>query len=883
MRKLILILLAGSGVCLSFSLARAAADAADAQATNEQADAETSTNMPPELLKALLPTPQPSAPAEQTPPAQPNVEQAAQPSPPKPALTRQPTALRPGSIAAATVTQAPPPAAQAAAPGPAAAPSTATAAPAATPATPAPSPTPAAPVKETIGTIDFQGTPVQAVLEYYSHLTKRSIISAPNLAGVIYFRSQTDLTRDEAIQALDTVLALNGIAAVPLGEKFLKVVQIATAKQEGVNVEPELRALPPADTLVTQIIGLKFAEVNDVVGAVQPYMHAYGQLIPLQKSNALLITDTGANINQMLEILKYIDQPSALRMQTKVYILQHAKASDVLQRLQSIITETQQLGARAGAPQPPQPARVPPRPGQPAAAGGGGGAGGVGEESVIEGKVIMTADERTNKLFILSRPSNFDFFDRLIGELDAKVDPDVTIRVFNLDYAPAEDVASLINALVTGGTLAVTRRPSTTGQGGRTGVSTPPPAPTPVAIGGGGAGANAGGGFLQFAEGVRILPDPRTNSMLVMATKEDMARIAELIKSVDTPVAQVLIEVVIAEVNLDNFLDVEVSAFKRPFEAGQVKQAGGYINKTPTPMQVISSVLGSNTIQAATLPAGGAAWFLSFQNWKLDAVIQAMSTSSKFKVLSTPIIQTMHNQEASIIVVESRPVPVSTVSSVVGSTGTLATGQLNSNIEYKDIAIELKVTPRINPGGYVTMEIEQKVNDVGGNVSFNGTDVPIITKREAKSMVIVRDQGTIVLGGLIKESKTITESKVPFLGDIPFFGTAFKGKSTTKSRNELILFIRPSVMRNQAAAVAEALHRTNMLKAGKELNLNEQFLSGPATDAAPPPPASGVPPSTTGPLPGDQSSNSTGPTGGEADRYTAKIKALQEQMQPPAQ
>jgi general secretion pathway protein D len=863
MRKLILIALVGSGVCLSFCLSRAQTDPADAQVTNEEADAETSTNVPPELLKAL-PTPEASAPTGETEPGQPRVEQPVEPRPPTTDSSGQPLVLTPGSTSTPSVVQTPPPAA----PEPAAAPATPKAAPAAAQAAPAP----AAPVKETIGTIDFQGTPVQAVLEYYSHLTKRSIISAPNLAGTIYFRSQTDLTRDEAIQALDTVLALNGIAAVPLGEKFLKVVQIATAKQEGVSVEPELRQLPPADTLVTQIIGLKFAEVTDVVGAVQPYMHAYGQLIPLPKSNALLITDTGANINQMLEILKYVDQPSALRMQTKIYVLQHAKAADVLQRLQSIITETQQLGARAAAPQQPV-RRVPPRPGQPTPATGDG------EESVVEGKVILTADERTNKLFILSRPSNFDFFDEIIAELDAKVEPDVVIKVFNLDYAPAEDVASLINALVTGGTLSVTRRAST---GGRTSVSTPPPAPTPVALGGGG-GANAAGGFLQFAEGVRILPDPRTNSMLVMATKEDMARIEELIKSVDTPVAQVLIEVVIAEVNLDSFLDVEVSAFKRPFEAGQVKQAGGYINKTPTPQQIITSVLGSNTIQAASLATGGTAWFLSFQNWKLDAVIQAMSTSSKFKVLSTPIIQTMHNQEADIVVGESRPVPVSQVSSVVGSTGTFATGQLNSNIEYKDIAIELKVTPRVNPGGYVTMDIEQKVNDVGGNVSFNGTDVPIITKREAKSSVIVKDQGTIVLGGLIKENKTITESKVPFLGDIPFFGAAFKGKSTIKTRNELIMFIRPTVMRNQAEAVAEAIHRTSMLKAGRELNLNEQFLSGPATDAATHAPANDAPPSTTESISGDQSSNSTSPTSDETGRYTAKIKALQEQMQPSAQ
>jgi general secretion pathway protein D len=743
---------------------------------------------------------------------------------------------------------------------------------------------PPAPVKQpTVGVIDFQGTPVQAVLEYYAqNLAHRSLISAPQLAGVIWFRSQTDLTVDEAKRALDTVLAMNGIAVIPFGDKFLKVVQIATAKQEALPFIGEGHEQPASDALMTQVIPIKYAEPQEVVGALQPFLHAYGQIIPFPKSSCILIAETAANVNQMLEIVKVIDVPSALRMETRVIVLKHAKAAEVVQRLQAIIQETQQAGGRpsAGAPaaQTPPGVRMPARPGVQAASAGTS----PGEESVVEGKVVLTSDERTNKIFILSRPSNFKFFEDIIAELDAKVEPDVVIRVFNLDYAPAEDVASLINSLISGGTPTLTsRRSSTSGTGTRTGAVPPPPIAQAVAAASG-AGAGEAGGFLQFAQGVRILPDPRTNSMLVMATKEDMDRIDALIKSIDTPVAQVLIEVVIAEVNLDNFLDVEVSAFKRQFEAGQVRQAGGYINKTPTPQQIISSVLGSNTIQAAALPAGGATWFLSFQNWRLDAVVQAMSSSSRFKVLSTPIIQTMHNQEADIIVGESRPVPVSTVSSVVGSTGTLATGQLNSNIEYKDIAIELKVTPRVNPGGYVTMDIEQKVNDVGGQVSFNGTDIPIITKREAKSSIIVKDQGTVVLGGLIKENKTITESKVPFLGDIPFFGAAFKGKSTTKTRNELILFIRPSVLRNQAAAVAEAVKRANMLRAGKELNLNEQFLAGSkaAVDASPD--TNAVPSAVVEPpaVPPAEQSNAA-PSGEEA-RYTAKVKALQEQLQPAA-
>jgi general secretion pathway protein D len=744
----------------------------------------------------------------------------------------------------------------------------------ATPTTPPPvaPPVPAAP--RTVGVIDFQGTPVQAVLDYYSReLAKRSIISAPNLAGTIWFRSQTDLTIDEAKQALDTVLAMNGIAIIPMGEKFMKVVQIATAKQEGLPFAGEGKSQPAADTLMTQVIPLKYAEPPDVVAALQPFLHAYGQLIPFPKSGCILICETAANVNQMLEIIKVVDVPSALRMETIVIVVEHAKASEVVTRLQAIIQETQQAGGRPSAAATPTPTPAPVQPGGlrlPVARAAGAATtsgGGAAEDSVVEGKVVLTADERTNKIFILSRPSNFPFFEKIIAELDAKVEPDVIMKVISLQYATAEDAASEVNALISGGSPTFTSRrstSSTSSSGARTTTAAPPP-PVAASVGGGANAADTG--FLQFAQGVRILPDPRTNSLLVMATKEDMLRIEELIRNVDTAVSQVQIEVIIAEVTLNNELDVGVNIFKRLFDEGQVSQTGGSGTGPTPPLQLpkasdLSSELISNLPAAAAFAgSGGLTYFATFQNLKLDAVIHALATTAKGKVLSTPVIQTMDNQEANILVGESVPVPVSTVSSVVGNTGTLATGQLNSNIEYKDAAIELTVTPRINPNGYVRMDIQQKVNDFGASVQVNGTSIPTITKREAKSSVAVQDGSTIVLGGLIKENKTVSETKVPFLGDIPFFGQVFKSKTSNKIRNELIIFIRPTVMRNDAEAVAAARRRSRLLKAGEELELEKRFASPEA---------------------GAQSSALTNkPPVAVGDRQAAKEKALEEQVGEP--
>ena len=712
------------------------------------------------------------------------------------------------------------------------------------PAAPVPAPArpaPAAKGTATVDTIDFNNAPVPAVLEYYSRLTGRSIIAAPNLPGVITFRSQSRLTLDEALQALDSVLAINNIGVIPMGEKFLKVVPIQSAKQEGLPFgHGSDRELPPGDTVITHVVMLKYADAAEVVAALQPYIHPYGQLLPLAKSNSILITDTGANISQITEIVKFIDQPSALRMETKVYELKHAKAAEVVQRLQSIVQETQQLGARATAPTSvpaPQPTPAVPTPAVRPVPGRTATVGTVGEESVVEGKVIITPDERTNKIFLLSRTSNFAFFDRLIAELDAKVEPDVVMKVIELKYANAEDASSLLNALITGSGLVTTRRSGTTGTGTTGTRSTTPTLSTTPATGGTGAAGQAGG-FLQYAEGVRVLPDSRTNSLLIMATKEDMERIEGLVRDIDTAVAQVLVEVVIGEVKLDGRLEFGVNLLQRLFQGGELKSIVGTAVSTDSSGNPAPGVQNLAALAAGSgLPSGAAissalTYFGTFTKLNLDVAVKALASTSKFKVLSTPIIQTLHNQEGSIVVGESRPVVTSTISSITGtSTSTnTSSGSLQASVDYKDIAIELKVTPRINPDGYVTMDIDQKINDVAGNVIAGGSEVPIITKREAKSSVTVKNQSTIVLGGLIRENNTVTESKVPFLGDIPFLGHVFKNKSTEKAQTELIVFIRPTVLRSATEAVSEARRRSELMKGGEELGLEKHFSS--ADDAA---------------------------------------------------
>jgi len=253
-------------------------------------------------------------------------------------------------------------------------------------------------------------------------------------------------------------------------------------------------------------------------------------------------------------------------------------------------------------------------------------------------------------------------------------------------------------------------------------------------------------------------------------------------------------------------------------------------------------------------------------------------------------------------------VPTSQTSSLISGIGTLATAGVTSSIQYEDVAIELTVTPRINPDGYVRMDIQQKVNDLGANVNIGGTVVPTINKREAKSSLAVEDRSTIVLGGMIQQTKTVATTKTPFLGDIPFFGQLFKSQTNNRQRTELIIFIRPTVMRTDLKAVAEAKRRLRMLGVSEELEETyfpkgssgtnnaalppKDFIGSmspaqpnqaesPRNDSigsmapnqpnqAPPPPRS----DSNGSTAPAQSSEAQPTTDYSSDRQTAKVKAL---------
>jgi general secretion pathway protein D len=693
--------------------------------------------------------------------------------------------------------------------------------------------------------LNFRDSPLDQVLEFVADLMGRTMIKSPGINATITLKSQTRLTVPEALQAIEAVLAMNNVTLVPMGEKFLKVVQTGQARMEGMpfSLQPP-EGLNEEDKLISQVITLKYMEIAEVQPIIQSLIHGYGKIQPLERTNSMLITDTASNLKRILEILEYIDQPTESKIETRIYEIHYAEASQVASKLNELIADSQakedkprveqQPAAvqQPAIPTPPGVIRARP-PGMISAADAGSSsevetALQLAERGVIRGKVKIIADDRTNILFVLSRVENFAFFDKIVAVLDRPVEPEITVRVVALEYAKAEEIAGILNEFIGAATADQTKTPAGA-------------APADGAGGGDQAAADAarsqsirdfiqqraqrpsgeqgedaeGGGLGRLSSNTKILADKRSNSLLLMGKMSDLDALEEVINSLDTMLAQVLIETVIIEVNLGKNIQYGVDWLQRSVIAydEQVKGPGqGMTVRDPLYAFAGGSSQGGDPdrFQDASqitdrdnlpLSAGALTYYLTFFDLNLDAVLNLAANSRDARILSTPVILTTDNTEAKINVGEQRP--------IVTSTSTTDTGTQTQNFEYKNIGIQLTVTPRINPQRFVVLEIAQQADNVNGFETINGNRVPIITKREMQAQIAVRSRSSIALGGLVLTNKEKTRAKVPFLGDLPLLGMFFRSDAQGEARTELLVVITPYVLTTPEEARAETMRLHN--------------------------------------------------------------------------
>ena len=727
---------------------------------------------------------------------------------------------------------------------------------------------PAAAGQDTLLALNFKEAPLDQLLSLYGELTGKTIIKAPAVTAVISLRSQNKLTKAEALQAMDTVLAMNNISMVPMGEKFLKLVQANVGRLEGMpltRVMPD-KALPETDQLVSHIVQLKYMEVSEAQAVIQGVLHGFGKVQPIERTRSLLVTDTSANLQRIMEILEFADQQFEGRVETKIYEMKHGEAAAIAGKLNELIADAQakEDKARAAAPAPtPVMPTVPmgviraPRPTTLDTAT-------LGERELVQGRVKILADERTNIILLISRPVNFPLFDRIIEVLDRQVDPEVIARVQPLRWADVGETAALLNALIGGnysggmgttGTRAVgaggTTTRTTTGTGTGTGIGTGTTTGRSTTtsgsgttagtssrygsrstassrLGGGGGGALPSGympgaasteqlGLGQISPYTRVLPDLRTNSLLLMGTKQDLLMLQQVIDQLDVMLAQVLIEAVILEVELSKETSMGINWLQRSmmvYNKSNAGPGGGLVTR-----QAVGSFGGGWSAGGGSLPDSaainkgfalpqGLTYYSTITGLNIDAVLKMLATSSDARILSTPVIMATDNTQAEIKNTEQRPVVTTTSTYAINNGGVL------SSYEYRDIGIDLIVTPHINPNRMVIMDISQTADSLGGEVTINNNQVPIINKREIKGSITVENRSTIVLGGLVKTDDSKSRTKVPFLGDIPFLGALFRTDDNKSGRTELLVLITPYVLQTPEEARAETarLHRESTMQ-----------------------------------------------------------------------
>lgn len=600
-----------------------------------------------------------------------------------------------------------------------------------------------------IGPVKLRNESLDQVLDLLERWTGKTLLRPPALPGGSYTLTlDRAVSREEAIQALETLLNLNGIAVSPMGPRFLKVTALNLARAESpLFIEGPVKDLPPSGQIASKLFTPEFLRVSEFLPQITALLNPGVGAAPVlfEKSNSALVTDSISNLQRIETLLEKLDRPFLEHNTTKFYPLKSAKASDLVNQLRSLLNGPlqMQLGATTS----------------------------------------FQADDRTNQVILISDQRQQAFFDDLIKKLDVEADPNTRNEVMFLKNADAEEVANLFSKLISGRNQAAEAAGTKASPTAPAPANGAPPAPTPQPASIGGVAVDASQDFSAL---LTILADKRSNALIVSGTSDDIRLIRSLVEKIDVLLAQVRIEVVIAEVTLGNEATSGIS------ELG---------------LRIVGDKLvGFSGAAAGTTVSNGTITKNSSGGTDLAADIGLSTTPRKNNttILSQPTIVTTHNKEGSIFVGEQRPV----ISSYLNDGATTNTGSIGSGyrstVTSKDIGIELQVKPLIGNDGSVQLEITQEVNDILGDIIIDGNPQPRIGRRTTKSFVSVRNGEIIVLGGLQRNTRSRVTNR---LGPIPILGDLLGTRKRENTKTDLVFFLRPYVLTNSAADNASTFRR----------------------------------------------------------------------------
>ena len=629
------------------------------------------------------------------------------------------------------------------------------------------------PLEEGAGEVFFVDESLDQVLSFLGDITGKKILMADNLPKPVFnFDSQGEISKQEAITVIESLLSMNGIAIAEMGDKFLRIIPSTTLKNKAPDMlNSSTERLVPSEKMYSKLFKVKYMKWEDATQLVNNRLSPNGGGVELYESNkSFIITDTLVNIQRVEQLLGKLDVPSDKEIMVRK--LRHILATDLKSKLETTIKESL--------------------------------------NGFVEGSVTIQADERTNQIIIATDQVNLEVLEKLVRTYDVDTDPITSSKVISIKNAEATAVVSLLQSIIS------SRK------------SDPNKAPT--------AGADSGDapiasvatlqqgqpdeidGKLQFSEYLSLVADERSNAVVVYGTQRDIEFVSDLIADIDVLLPQVKIDVVIAEVTLTDEDSRGIESFGISYDENDEVRFN--IND--------GSDVGWNL--------GGSLEDIFLRSWTVSgftmaSVFDTARRDSNVTVLSAPTLVTTHNREAVINAGESRP--------VITSSNTDSTGlNTRSQVQFKDIGIQLKVKPLIGSNGVVQMEIEQVVESVVDEVLIDGNSQPVIGKRQATSFISVSSGQMIILGGLQENSVRKVDGKMAILGDIPIIGSRlFSSKREKSIRRELVIFIKPTVYFGGEDVAADIDNQKE--KSSETLNgmldsyLGQEPEDGPTLDSDP--------------------------------------------------
>jgi general secretion pathway protein D len=676
--------------------------------------------------------------------------------------------------------------------------------PEAAPAPPPPPPPTAPPVppaqRGRFVVLNFDNADIETVIQAASEIIGFNYVLAPDVRGKVTVQTSGRIAQEEVFGVLLAILEVQGFTAVKAGNLY-KIVRIEGARERAVPtiVGPAADPNRTTDEIITQIVPIKYSSVADLSALLRPLISTRGTLIAHRETNVLIITDAASNVSRLLDIIRLVDVQVA-QEELQIIPISYADAGELATILTQLFASGRVRFTAPGTPPAPTPV-APPQPGVPVPPGAPGQPSGSAERAPL-----ILPERRSNSLIVHAKKHEVETIKRLVSQLDVNIYGGRRVFIYYAENAKSKDLAATLNAIYgardsssTTTTSSSTSTSSTTPS--RTGAPTPPPpslyGPPPGTTAPPGANSSD-----VLAEGqVRFIADEVTNAVIVTTFPRSWTEIENTIKQLDRMPRQVLIEVLVAEITLtdDTRLGLDWAVRAGRFNIVNTNTGSPGLPTTPSPPDSSSMFLPLGVGGPARVlgPFGQGLSAFTFGTDQFIAMLNALSNENKVNIVSNPHILTSENKKAVINVSTSVPIVTSQTTGQVAAattttTSTTTTAGLNQTVEYRDAGVILTVTPRIGEQGTVALDVKQEANQIGSPVP--PTNSPSFTKREAETSVVLLNNQTLVLGGLIQDKLTTTDRGIPILKDIPLIGYVFKFTERIIDKTELLLLITPRVV-----------------------------------------------------------------------------------------